>query len=297
MTSTLETMTALEVKPNPAGFGAEITGVDLSRPLPPTVLEAVKAAFARHGVLWFPDQPLTHDQLEAFTLQWGEFGWDPYVAPLADRPHILEVRRDATEKTAVFGGFWHSDWSFQETPPAITILHAKVIPPIGGDTLYADGCAAWEALSPAFQRLIAPLRAVHSAGRPYGSTGFYAKEEGRTGMKILSSAEAEKTWVHPLVRVHPVTERKALFVNPVYTLGIDGLTETEGAALLGFLFKHMTEDRFVFRHSWAANMLTMWDNRCCMHNATGGYDGYARVLHRTTVAGDVPRALSLGAAA
>src|SRR5277367_5888935 len=235
---------ALEVKANSAGFGAEITGVDLSRPLPPPVLEAVKAAFARHGVLWFPGQPLTHDQLEAFTLQWGEYGWDPYVAPLADRPHILEVRRDATEKTTVFGGFWHSDWSFQETPPAITILHAKVIPPVGGDTLYADGSRAWEALSPTFQAMIAPLRAIHSAGRPYGSSGLYAKETGRTGMTILPSIEAEKTWAHPLVRVHPVSGRPALFINPVYTLAIDGLSETESAALLGFLFKHMIDDRF-----------------------------------------------------
>ncbi len=157
---------ALSVKAAADGFGAEVTGVDLSRPLPPRELAAVKAAFAAHSVLWFPDQPLTHDQLEAFTRQWGEFGWDPYIAPLADRPHILEVRRDASETTSVFGGAWHSDWSFQETPPAITILHAKVIPPVGGDTLYADGYRAWEALSPAFQAMIAPLRAVHSAGPP-----------------------------------------------------------------------------------------------------------------------------------
>ena len=279
----------LEVKANPAGFGAEVTGVDLSRPLPPAVLEAVKAAFAAHAVLWFPRQPLTHDQLEAFTRQWGEFGWDPYVAPLADRPHILEVRRNADETTAVFGGTWHSDWSFQETPPAITMLHAKVIPPVGGDTLYADGCRAYDALSPVFKAMLAPLRAVHSAARPYGSTGFYAKEEGRTGMKILPSVEAEKTFVHPLVRVHPVTGRKALFVNPVYTIGVEGMTEPESAAMLGFLFKHMTEERFVYRHAWAPDMLTMWDNRCCMHNATGGYDGHLRVLHRTTVAGDAPR--------
>ncbi len=283
------TTLALEVRANANGFGAEITGLDLSRPLPSSVLDGVKAAFAAHSVVWFPDQPLTHDQLEAFTLQLGEFGWDPYVAPLADRPHILEVRRDADETSSPFGGAWHSDWSFQVTPPAATILHAKIIPPVGGDTLYADGHQAWEALSPTFQGMIAPLRAVHSASRPYGAAGFYANEQGRTGMKILPSVEADKAQTHPLVRAHPVTGRKALFVNPVYTIGIEGMTEAEGAALLALLFKHMTEDRFVYRHRWAANMLTMWDNRCCLHNATGGYDGHARVLHRTTVAGDAPR--------
>ena len=284
------TALALEVKPGPDGFGAEVTGVDLSRPLSAPVLAAVKDAFAAHGVLWFPRQPLTHDQLEAFTLQWGAYGWDPYVAPLADRPHILEVRRNADETAAVFGGSWHSDWSFQETPPAITILHAKVIPPVGGDTLYADARRAWDALSPAFQAMVAPLRAVHSAAGPYGAAGFYARETGRTGMRILPSVEADKAYTHPLVRTHPVTGRKALFVNPVYTVGIEGMTEAEGKALLAFLFRHMTEDRFVLRHRWAPDMLTLWDNRRCLHNATGGYDGHARVLHRTTVAGDAPRA-------
>jgi len=278
------------VKASAEGFGAEITGVDLSRPLPAPVLAAVKDAFARHSVVWFPRQPLTHDQLEAFTLQFGDFGHDPFIAPLADRPHILEVRRDADEKSAVFGAFWHSDWSFQERPPAATILHAKVVPPVGGDTLYADGYRAYEALSPAFQTLLAPLRAIHSAARPYGPDGFYAKETGRTGMRILPGPDAEKTWAHPLVRVHPVTGRKALFVNPVYTVGVEDMTPAESAAILAYLFQHMTQEQFVWRHVWAPDMLIMWDNRCLLHNATGGYEGHARVMHRTTVAGDAPRA-------
>ena len=280
----------ITVSPQPSGFGAEITGADLRKPLPAEVLTEVRAAWARHAVVAFPDQPLSLDELEAFTLQMGAFGKDPFIKPMPGRPNVLELRREPDEKATNFGAGWHSDWSFQDQPPAATILHAKVIPPVGGDTLYADGSRAWEALSPTFQAMIAPLRAVHSAARPYGSAGFYAKEEGRTGMKILPSVEADKAHTHPLVRSHPVTGRKALFVNPVYTIGIEGMTEAEGAALLGFLFKHMTEERFVYRHRWAPNMLTMWDNRCCLHNATGGYDGYARVLHRTTVAGDAPRA-------
>jgi taurine dioxygenase len=278
----------VEVKPRPEGLGAEVRGVDLARGLAGDDLAAVKAAFARHGVLWFPDQPLTHDQLEAFTRAFGDFGWDPYIAPLADRPHILEVRREPDETASVFGGAWHSDWSFQETPPAATILHAKQVPPSGGDTLFADGRAAWDALSPAFQTMLKPLRAVHSAGRPYGAEGFYAKETGRVGMTILPSPEAEKTFTHPIARRHPVSGRTALFVNPVYTLGIEGMAEAESAAILGFLFRHMTDERFVYRHAWSPDMLTMWDNRCLLHNATGGYDGHRRVMHRTTVAGEQP---------
>jgi len=277
----------LSIAPNESGFGAAVTGLDLARSLPADTLAAVKAAFLAHGVLWFPDQPLNHDQLEAFTLQLGPFGWDPYVAPLADRPHILEVRRDPDEKASVFGGGWHSDWSFQETPPAATILHAKVVPPVGGDTLYADGVAAYEALSPAFREMLAPLRTIHSATRPYGPDGFFAKDETQRSMKILWSPEADKTQVHPLVR-RLDDGRRALFINPTYTIGVEGFAEDESAALLAFLYKHMMSDAFIYRHKWSANMLTMWDNRRAMHNATGGYDGHQRIMHRTTVAGGRP---------
>jgi taurine dioxygenase len=279
---------AVKVQPEASGFGAAITGLDISKPLPAETLAAVKRAWAAHSVVYFPDQPLDHDQLEAFTLQFGAFGHDPYIKPLEARPHILEVRREADETASVFGAAWHSDWSFQPTPPAATLLHAKVVPPVGGDTLYADGYRAFEALSPAMRDILTPLRGVHSAARPYGPKGAYAKEETGRSMTILWSPEAEKTHSHPIVRTHPVSGRRALFVNPVYTVGIEGMTEAESAALLGFLFKHMTQDEFVYRQVWSVNMLTMWDNRCALHNATGGYDGHRRVMHRTTVAGEAP---------
>jgi len=279
------------VTPNPSGFGAEITGLDLSRPPPPDTLAAVKAAWAAHGVVWFPDQPLDHDQLEAFTLALGPFGEDPYVAPLADRPHILEVRREPDETASVFGGAWHSDWSFQAAPPAATLLHAKIVPPVGGDTEFADGCRAFEALSPVMQRFLEALTTIHSAARPYGSQGVYAREAPGRSMRILSCVEAESQQTHPLVRVHPVTGRKALFVNPIYTLGVAGMTEPESRNLLAFLYGHMVQDQFVYRHRWRPDMLILWDNRCCLHNATGGYDGHRRVMHRTTVAGERPIAV------
>jgi len=278
----------IAVRAEPCGFGAEITGLDLSRALPPRTLAAVKRAWAAHSVVWFPDQPLDDDALEAFTLQFGAFGEDPYIKAMEGRPHILEVRRDADETASVFGAAWHSDWSFQPAPPAATLLHAKVIPPVGGDTLYADGYRAFEALSPAMQQVLSSLRGVRSAARPYGPQGAYAREAPGRSMTILWSAEAEKTHSHPIVRTHPVSGRKALFVNPVYTVGVEGMTEAESAAMLGFLFKHMVQDDFVLRHVWRPGMLTMWDNRCALHNATGGYDGHLRVMHRTTVAGEVP---------
>lgn len=284
----VKSATGLWVSPGPEGFGAGIGGVDLSRGLSPDDLAAVQAAFARYSVVWFRDQPLTHPQLEALSRQLGDFGDEPYAAPLPDHPHILEVRREPEETVTVFGGGWHSDWSFLETPPAATLLHAKIIPPVGGDTLFADGSRAYEALDSATKQAIAGLRGWHSATGPYGPEGYFAKETGRVGMTIYSSPDADKRLSHPLVRTHPVTGRRSLFISPGYTVGIEGMDPAESSPLLARLFAHMTEDRFVIRHSWAPDTLTLWDNRCVLHHATGGYDGHRRVLHRTTLVGERP---------
>ena len=278
----------IEVTPQPTGFGAEIAGLDLSRPLPREVLAEVKAAWAAHGVVAFPDQPLSLEAQEAFTGQMGGFGVDPYIKPMAGHPNVLELRREPDEKATNFGAGWHSDWSFQETPPAATILHSKVVPPVGGDTLFVDAARAYDALSPAMQRMLAPLQAIHSARQSYGTKGVFAKDTAKRTMEIIVSEEADAALTHPLVRTHPVTGRKALFVSPVYTVGIEDLTPEEAKAILGFLFAHLTQDQFIYRHHWREQMLLMWDNRCTMHFAEGGYDGHLRLMHRTTVKGDAP---------
>jgi taurine dioxygenase len=280
----------IEVTPGDSGFGAGVTGLDLARPLEPEVLAEVKQAWADHSVLYFPGQPLDHDQLEAFTLQMGEFGEDPFIEGMPEHPHILELRREATERTGNFGAAWHSDWSFQVTPPSATILHAKVIPPVGGDTLYADCYRAYEALSPTMQKLLLGLECIHSAALAYSPRGVLAADphEDERSMQIRYSEEAEATLKHPLVRRNPLSGRLALYVNPVYTTAIDGMTPEESFILLSWLYKHIHKDEFVYRHHWQADMLTMWDNRCCNHFAEGGYDGHLRVLHRTTVRGEIP---------
>lgn len=278
----------LQVTAQPGGFGAEIVGLDLSRPLEATQLAELKDAWARHAVVAFPDQPLTLNELEGFTRQIGRFGVDPFIKPMPGHPNVLELRREPDEKATNFGAGWHSDWSFQPEPPAATLLRSEVVPPVGGDTLFADGARAYAALSPTMQAMLAPLKAVHSAGRAYGTQGVFAKETAQRTMQIIVSPEADKTHVHPLVRTHPVTGRKSLFVNPVYTLGVEGMTPKESQMLLGFLFAHMTQEEFIYRHRWRAGMLLMWDNRCTIHLAEGGYDGHLRLMHRTTVAGERP---------
>ena len=274
------------VTPQPSGFGATVTGVDLSQPLPADSLTAFKKAWAAHAVLSFPAQPLTLDQQEVFTRQLGDFGEDPFIKPLPGRPHILELRREADETAPNFGAGWHSDWSFQAQPPAATILHGKVIPPVGGDTIFADCAAAYDALSPAFQRLCDGLTALHSAKLPYGRDGVYANETAKRTMQIVTGEAAEAVQAHPLVRIHPVTGRKALYCSPVYTIGLAGMTRDEGYAILGHLFQRIVEPQFLFRHHWAPDTLLIWDNRCTLHFAEGGYDGHLRVMTRTTVAGE-----------
>jgi taurine dioxygenase len=279
---------SIRVAAEPTGFGARISGPDLSQPLSEDVLAEVRQAWARHSVVCFADQPLGLDALEAFTQQIGPFGKDPYIEPMPGRPNVLELRREPDEKASNFGAGWHSDWSFLETPPAATLLRAQTIPPVGGDTLFVDASRAWDALSDAMKALLAPLQAVHSARQSYGTKGVFARDTEARTMKIIVSEEADGSLTHPLVRTHPVTGRKALYISPVYTVGIEGFTPEESKALLGFLFSHLTQEQFIYRHKWTVGDVLMWDNRCTMHFAEGGYDGHLRVMHRTTVQGEVP---------
>ncbi len=283
-----QTASSMQVELREQGLGAVVTGVDLGKPLPSELADSILQIWAENSVLVFPNQLLDHAQLEAFTLCLGEFGTDPFIEPMQDHPNILELRREPDEKASNFGAAWHSDWSFQPCPPSGTILHSKVVPPVGGDTLYTDCQRAWDALSDTMKSMLDGLRVIHSASFAYGLRGVLAKDADQRTMKIIVSEEAEKTETHPLVRTHPVTGRKSIFVNPVYTVAIEGLHPAENFTLLKFLYDHMVKDEFVYRHTWERNMLVMWDNRSTMHFAEGGYDGHLRLMHRTTLAGDRP---------
>lgn len=277
----------IEVTPHTNNFGAAINGVDLSALSTQDITE-IRQAWLDHQVIYFPNQPLDHEQLQQFTQSFGDFGHDPYVKPIDGHPHVLEVRREANEKVAPFGNSWHSDWSFQAAPPAATILHSKVIPPHGGDTHYADGIRAYESLDTQMAADLDNLVALHSARRPYSHEGYERSGGPERSMTILPNDDAWEVQEHPLVRTHPESGRRALWVNPVYTIGVKGLSEEESDSLLKMLFAHTLKDEFIYRHKWSANMLTMWDNRSVQHCAQGGYDGHQRVLHRTVVAGNEP---------
>ncbi len=280
----------LTVIPEPQGFAAAIHGLDLSTPLSNAARRELMAAWCTHPVLCFPEQTLEPTTLERLSSCFGDFGHDPYVKPKPGYEHVIEVCREARETAPIFGSMWHSDWSFQATPPSATLLYSEVVPPHGGDTVFADANGAFEALSPTMQALLLPLNAVHSAAPAYGPKGLFARDDATRSMQIIVSDQAEQTQVHPLVRRHPVSGRVSLYINHVYTLGIEGMRADESQALLEFLFKHMTRSEFVYRHRWRPKMLVMWDNRCLLHYADGGYQGHRRLMFRTTVAGERPLA-------
>jgi taurine dioxygenase len=278
----------IEVAPLTGHIGAEIFNVNLKTLDAQTVAE-IRQALLENVVVFFRDQDLDMAEYISFAQQFGSFGVEPFVETMSEHPNVISVVKEASEtKTINFGGQWHSDWSFQECPPFATILRGIDIPPYGGDTLFANMYLAYETLSEGMKNLLEPLIAVHSARRPYGLGKSILGDTEKKAMKIVRSEDAHEEVEHPLVRIHPETGRKLLFVNPVYTVRLKGMTESESRNLLNQLYKHALNESFTCRFRWRQNSIAMWDNRCSMHLAINDYDGYRRELHRITIAGDVP---------
>ncbi|CAN5732121.1 TauD/TfdA family dioxygenase [soil metagenome] len=277
-------MADFRIEPGDGPFGASVHGLDLRDPPQGAAAERLREAWLEHQVLVFPDQELTFDQLEGAALAFGAIGEDPFFRPIPGQSHVVALTREADEATPLFADVWHSDWSFLPTPPAGTMLHGVDIPTVGGDTLYADQYAAYESLTPGLRRRIEGLMGIHSARRGYSRQGLYGERDRGRSMAIVTSDDALATHPHPLVRTHPETGREALFVSLAYTIGIEGMEETAANALLGELFGHIARPEHTYRHRWSPGMLVLWDNRCLLHAATGGYEGQRRELHRLTVA-------------
>ncbi len=278
----------LLIRPLAPACGAEVFGLDLANPRSDD-LALVHTALAHHAVLFFRDQRLTPGQQLEVTRLFGPVLRVPYIRHMDEHPDIIAVLKEADERQiSTFGGTWHSDFSFLEQPPSYTLLYALELPALGGDTLWASQYAAYAALSPAMQKLLDPLRAVQTAW-PHGTKGPSANVAvSRSIGMVRNDPSADQEILHPVVRVHPVTGRKALFVNPVYSQRFEGMTEGESRALLQFLFDHASRAEFTCRLRWAPGTLAIWDNRCLLHLAINDYDGSRRLLHRTTVAGERP---------
>jgi taurine dioxygenase len=279
---------ALAVRKLAGALGAELSGVDLWRPVSAEDAATLRRALLDHGVVFLRGQNLSRDDQLALANLLGKPDVHPIANAMEDHPEIIRVEKPAGE-AAYFGTSWHSDNSFFEKPSAITILYAEKVPPAGGDTIFASMERAWETLSQPMRALLEPLRAVHSAARAYDprTTGT-AKYEGRTAISYTLSERVWDTAEHPVCRTHPETGRKSLYVNPMFTERILGLNPNESDALLEMLHAHATRPDFTCRVSWEPGQVTIWDNRCVQHYAVDDYRDFDRVLYRVTLEGTRP---------
>ena len=271
---------SLQIRRTSGALGAEISGVDLSRELPDETIAAIRRAFVEHQVIFFRDQELTPAQQVAFGRRFGPLNIHPYVAGMAGQPEVMEIIKEPSDKIN-FGGGWHSDMSFLETPAIGSILYAVELPEWGGDTLFASQAAAFEALSPGLQKTLEGLNGVHSASREYSPQGASAQKRG--AMQVAEADGYVGEYVHPMVLVHPETGRKALYVNPAFTLRIEGWKTRESKALLDYLFDHCRYEAFTTRFQWAKGSIAFWDNRSVWHFALNDYPGQRRHMRRVTV--------------
>jgi taurine dioxygenase len=278
----------IDVRPVTGTIGAEIHGVDLSTPLSDETFAAIRQALLDYCVIFFRDQRMTAEQQKAFARRFGELNVHPFVDVGADA-EVLEIVKERTERYN-FGGNWHSDVSFLLEPPLGSILHALEVPSSGGDTLFVNMFRAYDTLSEGMKEMLGAMRAIHSASKPYGPAAeAYGFKRDLKTMKVrlneeAAAAEAE----HPVVRTHPESGRKALFISRTFTLRFKDMTEEESKPLLDFLVDHALRPENMCRFRWTPGAVAFWDNRCTMHYAVNDYHGQRRHMRRVTINGDRP---------
>lgn len=275
--------TELKVRKIAGALGAEISGIDLSQDITDDLAKKIRQVFLDSGVIFITNQALTSQQFLNFAKKMGNPVEYPFVKGLEGFPEIIEVKKLEHEKHN-FGGVWHSDTTYLDCPPMGSMLLSKEIPPYGGDTLFACQYAAYEALSGTMQRMLDGLKGISSSSKADVSK----TREDRIKSDGNEYAPKSFTNSHPLIRTHPETGRKALYVNVAHTIGIEGLTDAESAPLLSFLFEHQVKPEFTCRWVWEPNCLAFWDNRCTQHNPINDYHGFKRILHRITLQGTKP---------
>ncbi len=276
------TYETIQVRRVTGGCGAEISGVDLAR-LSNRQWDEVRRAFVDHGVIFFRDQDLSPEQHIQFARRWGPIDINRFFTPVEGYPEIAEVRKEKAQKTNIGGG-WHTDHSYDPAPAMGSILLAREVPDEGGDTLFASMYAAYEALSDGLRQTLEGLRAIHSDEHVFGAKGYH-KQTADTVGRIGNAHAVRGDVTHPVVITHPESGRKALYVNPGFTVRFDGWSEADSKPLLEHLYRHATRPEFTCRFRWTPGALAFWDNRATWHYAANDYHGERRLMHRITVAG------------
>jgi taurine dioxygenase len=276
----------ISLSPLGPALGAEVSGVDLARPIDDATAEEIRRAFADYLVLFFRGQDMTPADQVAVAGLFGPVGTYPFAEPIADHPQVIPIIKEE-HQTTNFGGIWHTDTPYLDRPSLGSVLYAREVPQVGGDTLWASGYRAWETLSQGLRETLTPLRAVQSAAKNKAQLrADHLKDGAMRGhnTKAMDLQRAE----HPVARTHPVTGRKSLYVSPAHTTNFVGWTEAESAPLLDYLYHHITAEENTCRFRWTKGSLAVWDNRCSLHYPLNDYHGHRREMHRVTIDGERP---------
>ncbi len=274
-------MSKPQVKDVSGAVGVEITNVQLGDELSDADFDVIRNAFIEHGLIFFRDQELTPEQHIAFAERWGEININRFFAKVDGYEKIAEVRKEPDQIINIGGG-WHTDHSYDEIPAMGSILLARETPPVGGDTLFACMYKAYETLSPGLKQTLEGMKAVHSSRHIFGDSSDYSKDsEGRLGNRENATQDA----VHPVIITHPESGRKALYVNPAFTLHFEGWTAAESKPLMDYLYNHAALMEHTTRFNWQDGSIAFWDNRCTWHYALNDYHGQRRLMHRITLEG------------
>lgn len=273
----------IDVRPISAALGAEVHGVDVTA-ASDAAWDEIRAAFLEHLVLFFPGQKLDAKGVAAAGANFGELGFYPFIEGLPEEPHVFPLVKEPDERKN-FGEGWHSDTTYTEIPPMATALYAVEVPEVGGDTMFANMYLAYESLSDGMKALLAPLRGVNSTAKRKGG----GRSAGNTFKGVtFKNRDQVMEGIHPVVRTHPETGRKALYVNELHTVCFEGLSEEESRPILDFLCRHKSRPEFTCRYRWTAGALGVWDNRAAQHYALNDYHGQRREMLRLSIAGDKP---------
>ena len=274
-------MSNILIKPTSGSMGVEIHNVDLSKELSDSLFSEIRETFIAHGLIFFRDQELTPDDHLRFAKRWGEININRFFVKVEGYDQIAEVRKDADQKINI-GGAWHTDHSYDQVPAMGSILLAKETPKIGGDTLFANMYRAYETLSDGMKKTLESMKACHSSRHVFGAhTGYAEASNQRIGNPELATQDA----IHPVIITHPESKRKALYVNPEFTVNFEGWTVEESKPLLDYLTEHTTQQENTTRFQWEPGSIAFWDNRCTWHFALNDYPGETRLMHRITVEG------------
>lgn len=266
-----------------SGAGAYVTGIDLNK-VDPSDLDVMKDTLGQYGVMYFRDQNLSSEAHIQFAEKFGVININRFFTPVADYPQIAQVLKEADQKQNI-GELWHTDHSYDQIPALGSILVARELPSSGGDTLFVSMFAAYEALSQETKNRLEGLTAVHSSRHVFGASAYSRAQSSDLKNRLGNTAAATQDAIHPMVIKHPFSGKKALYVNPQFTVSINGLSETEGSELLEELYDHCQQDGFRHRFQWAEGTVVFWDNRATWHKALNDYQGERRYMHRITIEG------------